>query len=512
MKKRNVLRITQDNGVSLRSFLHEDPTKESQTFAVCSHAEGPNERIYLVRQTVFPGPSDLAEQSGGSVAPTAQLQALAYGLAHDQHYTVIDFHTHPWSENPGLSGVDFHHGVQNARFIADHFPEPATMGMVVVGPSLRGFDGRVWGRRSGKFECIDELQILGSPTEILGNGKRAAVLESDEYARHLLIPGWDQSQLGPLKVFIAGLGGNGSLLFMALPALGVGRRGWIKACDPDVVEASNLSRIPYAYPEDVGKSKAEIARRYATLKAPGASVTCYQASIQTDSMMALAKEAHLLIGAVDNEGARKILNSLSVRYLIPYLSVASEIIPEEHSYQAVGQVRVVLPGRSGCLFCTRTIDPTEAALDLLSDEENQERARRGYVRGTDLTPTPSVLHLNGVASHLAISQFVRLIFGEGLAGKEFLHYDRQGCQLIAAKVEPDPECPVCGVEGYLGAGDEPVRPKTKASGETPRMLRLSQGAWEDEEDESPPQPKDAAPEESTEDEPRRSDGEGNNDG
>jgi len=105
-------------------------------------------------------------------------------------------------------------------------------------------------------------------------------------------------------------------------------------------------------------------------------------------------------------------------------------------------------------MCSGVIDPSEAALDLVSEELKEQHARAGYVRGTDQTPTPSVLHLNGVASHLAVSQFLRLVFGEGLSGKEFVHYDRQNCQIVAASVPPDPDCPVCGTKGYLGAGDE----------------------------------------------------------
>ena len=116
-------------------------------------------------------------------------------------------------------------------------------------------------------------------------------------------------------------------------------------------------------------------------------------------------------------------------------------------------------------MCSGMIDPSEAALDLLPEDQRQARANMGYVRGTGDTPTPSVLHLNGVTSHLAVSQFLRLVFGEGLGGKEFLHYDRQKCQLVAASVPSNSNCPVCGRKGYLGAGDElpAVEPPDKES-------------------------------------------------
>jgi hypothetical protein len=171
-------------------------------------------------------------------------------------------------------------------------------------------------------------------------------------------------------------------------------------------------------------------------------------------MQRTAAEANVIIGAVDNDGCRKILNRLAIRYMTPVVDIGSEIIPDGSSYEAVGQVQIVIPGKTGCLMCSGAVDPSEAALDLLSEDQRKARAQLGYVRGTDETPTPSVMHLNGAASNLAISQFLRLVFGEELGGKEFLHYDRQKCQLVPASVPPNLDCPACGLKGYVGAGDE----------------------------------------------------------
>jgi len=139
---------------------------------------------------------------------------------------------------------------------------------------------------------------------------------------------------------------------------------------------------------------------------------------------------------------------------MPFLHIFTEIIPENSEYEAIGQVRVILPGQTGCLICSGAIDPSEATLDQISDRVREEYARIGYVRGTDQTPTPSVIHLNGVTSHLGISQLLRLVFGEELNGRDFLHYDRQSCRLIAAQTPINENCPVCGKYGYLSAGDE----------------------------------------------------------
>lgn len=238
------------------------------------------------------------------------------------------------------------------------------------------------------------------------------------------------------------------------PAILIGRNGWIIGCDPDTLEISNLPRIPYACLENAGRSKAALAKAYARYKAPELNVRCYKKGIEDEKMQQLAKEANLIIGNVDKDGPRKILNSIAARYLVPYIDLATEIIPENNNYEAIGQIQTFIPGKTGCLMCSGVIDPSEAAFDLLSEEEQVEHANVGYIRGTNETPAPSVLHLNGVTSHLAISQLLRLVFGDEFKGKEYLQYDRQRCQLITAAVETNADCPICGTKGYLGDGDK----------------------------------------------------------
>jgi hypothetical protein len=90
----------------------------------------------------------------------------------------------------------------------------------------------------------------------------------------------------------------------------------------------------------------------------------------------------------------------------------------------------------------------------MGEKDKSEYERAGYVRGTNETPTPSVLHLNGVVSNLAISQFLKMIFADNFEGKDYLHYNRQKPMLLAASSVRDDQCPVCGLHGYIGDGDE----------------------------------------------------------
>jgi molybdopterin/thiamine biosynthesis adenylyltransferase len=476
MQKQNVIRVLRVDFEVKKLHFAAAGDNESQTFTLFTRAVGPNDMIRIGKMHFVPDPKELRNQSSVSIEPTREFQATIYGLAHQTRMDVCDEHTHQFTEIPRFSAIDDHHGKKNALYLSEHLPEPATMLMTVFGRGLKHFQARVWNRKEGCFEPVERLEIIGSPLEILCQDNQPTQIGEDPYARHRIIPGWEQGRLERLRVFVVGLGGNGAAVWQGLVGSGVGRSGgWLKGCDGDHIEASNLPRIPYALPEDIGKPKAVVAQRYARRKTPGLHVSCYQDSIASESMQQVAKEANVIVGAVDNDGGRKIMNGIAIRYLVVYLDLSTEIIPEKDSFEAVGQVRVVIPGKTGCLICSGTIDPTEAALDLLSQESRQERARVGYVRGSDETPTPSVSHLNGVTAHLAMSQLLRVVFGEAMEGKEFLHYDRQNCEMIIASCPPIPDCPVCGTKGYLGAGDEDSQPMLANDDGRIRRVRFSDG-------------------------------------
>ena len=455
MKSQNVIRFGFDDFSALATNLAKAGDNESFIYGLYSKARGPESDIYICKQLILPEGNDLENQSPVSIEPGREYQTVSYGLAYDMGLSIIDAHTHPFSNRARFSATDDHHGIRNAEYISENFPDDTVMGMIVLGKGFDNFEARVWNRNKARFEPVNRLEILGAPTKILSNHIRTSSETNDIYARHNIIPGWQQGLLENLKVFVCGLGGNGSLVFDSLIALGIGSGdGWIKACDPDVLEASNIPRIPYAYPEEIGYSKADIAQIHADYRAPHLNVRCYENRVEEEQIQACVKEANIIVGAIDNDGARKLLNSLAARYMIPYIDLGTEIIPGESSYEAIGQVQMFVPGKTGCLLCSGAIDPSAAALDMMSEEDNVRYENAGYVRGTSETPTPSVLHLNGVVSHLAVSQLLRLLFNENMENNEYLHYNRQSASMFTASVSRNDDCPACGINGYLGAGDE----------------------------------------------------------
>ncbi len=453
--KDNIVRFSQLQFEQLKDFLKSAGNDETMAYALCSMSKSPNTDVFICNKLIIPDENEISNQSGASIQPKKAFQANVRWIAYELGLTVIDIHTHPFSTKPCFSGIDTDYGKRNATDITQKFPEPATMGMIVFGEGIQHYDACIWNRRRRAFEEINRIEIHGSPITVIPKEQVISGSKKGIYARHEIIPNWNQELLEDMKVFVCGLGGNGSLIFESLAALGIGKRnGWIKACDPDVLEDSNLPRIPYAFPDDVGRPKSDIAEDYAIRKDPNLNVRCYRHVISNMYMTKLASQANLIINAVDNDGARKNVNNIAARYMIPLIDVGTEIIPEDDTYSSIGQVQVFIPEKTGCLLCSGLIDPAQAAIDNMSDEGKKSHAQVGYVRGTNETPTPSVLHLNGVLSHIAISQALRLVFGESVIGKEFLHYNRQNYQITSAALHVSSECPICGDSGNLSEGDE----------------------------------------------------------
>src|SRR5579872_4365030 len=92
---------------------------------------------------------------------------------------------------------------------------------------------------------------------------------AERFARHDLIPGWNQPALSDATVIVVGVGALGNDVSRLLGMAGVGR---LLLCDPDVVEESNLSRTPLFIQSDLRRFKVDAARDALQKLAPSIQV------------------------------------------------------------------------------------------------------------------------------------------------------------------------------------------------------------------------------------------------
>lgn len=456
---------------ALTQHLLRDSRDEQFAFGLFSMAKTADGTMLVVQDIVLPDAKDLSEQSGGGVAPTKNFQATVYMLAQQQSLGILDVHTHPFGQVPRFSGIDEAESAKNAKYICEKFPDSTTHAMIVFGQAAKAHDATIYDRSLNAFRNVDFLEVLGRRIKIRPTGESCTPGDENDprYSRQVMIPGWDQVNIARQRIAVIGAGGNGAQIIQTLVSVGAGTEGWIAAIDPDIVEESNLPRIPYAFAADVGSPKVTVAAHYACQKNPRVRFYPYPCSVTEKAAKDRVKAATVIFGAVDGDGIRKICNEWAVRYLIPYIDLGCDIQVEAGKVEAGGQVRVVLPGSNACLVCCGGFDPAAAAVELMDDARAAVHAAHGYVRGTRDRATPSVANLNATTAQLGMAAFLALVHGKRFGNWDYAHYDQLTAQTILANTKQREDCPLCGPKGLLAAGDEhdeeePLEPEWSAVG------------------------------------------------
>jgi molybdopterin-synthase adenylyltransferase len=239
--------------------------------------------------------------------------------------------------------------------------------------------------------------------------------ELQRYARQIMIPEVGESgqqKLRDAKVFVAGVGGLGSISSYYLTAAGIGN---LTIVDRDKVELSNLNRQIIHWTDDVGEWKTRSGARKLGSLNPKCSINAIQAEIAADNIQELIGNCSIIVDAMDNMKTRRVLNAASVRNGIPYVYGGV--------HQLDGMATVFIPGKTPCLECVFPYNEAES-----------KSAPPGI-----LGPVP------GVIACIQSIETIKLILGmnELLTGRLlcFCGYDMTFREF---KINRNPECPVCG--------------------------------------------------------------------
>ncbi|MBR1456787.1 MAG: HesA/MoeB/ThiF family protein [Oscillospiraceae bacterium] len=115
-------------------------------------------------------------------------------------------------------------------------------------------------------------------------------------------------------VFVAGCGGLGGYLIEMLLRLGIGT---IRAADGDAFEASNLNRQLLSSPSSLGRSKVEAAAMRAALVNPDVRFVPIPAFVTEENAAELIRDCSVVLDALDNIHARRILARACAQARIP---------------------------------------------------------------------------------------------------------------------------------------------------------------------------------------------------
>jgi molybdopterin-synthase adenylyltransferase len=109
----------------------------------------------------------------------------------------------------------------------------------------------------------------------------------------------EQQLLRNARVFVCGVGGMGGAAFMALARAGVGK---FVIADIDRFEVSNLNRQVFAFADEVGREKAEVAAEAAKRINPTIEIDVFGES-WTSELPAIARRCQVIVNGMDDIAA-----------------------------------------------------------------------------------------------------------------------------------------------------------------------------------------------------------------
>jgi len=236
--------------------------------------------------------------------------------------------------------------------------------------------------------------------------------ELERYSRQILINGFGeegQARLKKAKVFIAGIGGLGSVTATYLAAAGVGT---IRVVDHDRVELSNLNRQILHRDEDIGEKKVDSAAKRLKGINPEVKIEALEEKITEANISRLVAGFDLIVDAMDNLPTRYLLNKTAIEKSIPFFHGAV------NGFE--GRAMTVIPGQTACLRCVYRGAVVEGSFPVVG-----------------VTP--------GIIGCIQATEVIKYLLGTGqLLGNRLLVYDGLNMKFTQFKVKRDPNCPHCG--------------------------------------------------------------------
>jgi molybdopterin/thiamine biosynthesis adenylyltransferase len=392
----------------------------------------------IVREIQWPSASDYARIGKLEAELKPEYVARVTKRAKRENSALIFVHSHPGVHAPYFSSIDDAGEKHLSSFLGRRHPHLTHAALVVSAGGTRA-------RGLGTSEEIRVISV-GATRNILFDPTSVNAVLSEEFDRQVRAFGEQgQRKLGQLKIAIIGLGGTGSIVAQELVHLGV--RDFVLV-DPDVIETTNLNRVPNATAADVGKPKTEIAARYIRTIDKSAEIQRIDEDVIETKTARRLLDADILFGCTDSHGSRAVLQQIAYQYMIPFIDIGVTLIAKEGSMTHVyGRAQLLAPGLA-CFTCSSLLDPNQVRQDMLTAFERQADP---YIQGTR-EPAPAVISLNGTVSSLAVTMFLSVVAGMPMQARHVL-YNAITSVMRAVRATPKDDCYVCSRRGAFARGD-----------------------------------------------------------
>ena len=133
------------------------------------------------------------------------------------------------------------------------------------------------------------------------------------YSRHLSLDGFNQKsqeKLNAASILIIGVGGLGTTASLYLANSGIGN---ITINDYDSVDITNLPRQILFNSEDLGKNKAEAAKKKLLIFNPNISVEISTDKLKEEELEGLVLNVDVVLDCTDNLQSRLLINKVCIK-------------------------------------------------------------------------------------------------------------------------------------------------------------------------------------------------------
>jgi molybdopterin/thiamine biosynthesis adenylyltransferase len=273
------------------------------------------------------------------------------------------------------------------------------------------------------------------------------LLENERFNRQIAIFGAQgQKKIQSTKLVLVGFGGLGTFVIPQLCLLGVKH---ITVVEHETFSATNRNRYmgflhsDFDTEKGIGIDKVLVAERIAKGIDPKIDIKLIKNKLESHEAFEAIMEADIVIGCLDSDGARSILNELCIAYGVTYIDLASEVF-EDGTFG--GRIAIVKDG-NGCLHCMWDgLDQTEVRRYLADDTQLENEAKVYGVEKESLAigSGPSVVDLNGIIASLGVQEF-KLLITDPQNSSRYLNYRGHLKTISKVQINESSDCYCCSL-------------------------------------------------------------------
>jgi molybdopterin/thiamine biosynthesis adenylyltransferase len=280
-------------------------------------------------------------------------------------------------------------------------------------------------------------------------------LELERFRRQISIFGeHGQRNIRSASVVLVGFGGLGTFVLPQLCLLGCKKIGVV---EHESFSATNRNRYlgflhsDFDFSINVGVAKVVVAQRIAKGIDPEIDIRLIPHRLESAEAFEAIIAADVVIGCLDSDGARSVLNELCIAYGVILIDLASEVFSDG---TFGGRIAVVKDG-DGCLQCMGDgLDQTEVRRYFADEKQLQNEAEIYGVSVESLTlgTGPSVVDLNGIIASLGVQEF-KLQLTDPSSVSRYLNYRGHIKSISKVTTNGSNNCYCCSLSGKQDAAN-----------------------------------------------------------